>query len=92
MQVLEASVLGARVVIADCPSKAYLPSLLRATVLHGSSTEEGGLAGEGSAASTAPVSGDSSCRDVFVVHLADAEVVRLPKPACVMSITLAYLP
>lgn len=66
---------GARVVVADCPSRAYLPSLLRATALHGSSTaaQHGG---GGSAVSAMPGSGDSSgSRDVFVIHLADAEVL-----------------
>lgn len=73
LQVMEASARGARVVIADCPSRAYLPSLLRATALHGSSTAAEHT-GQGSAASATPNSGDSSSRDVFVIHLADAKV------------------
>ena len=75
MQVMEASVHGARVVIADCPSRAYLPSLLRATALHGSSTEVK-PGGEGSAASAMPGSHESrSATDLFVIHLAGAEVL-----------------
>ena len=31
MQVMEEGVPGARVIVADCPSQHYLPSLLRST-------------------------------------------------------------
>ena len=85
LQVMEASAQGARVVIADCPSRAYLPSLLRATALHGGSAVARHT-GQSSAASAAPGSDDSSSssRDVVVIHLADAEV--LPKPVLLNSL------
>ena len=73
---MEASALGARVVIVDCPSSAYLPSLLRATALHRSSTaaEHTGQGSDASAMPNPGSSSSSSSRDMFVIHLADAEV------------------
>ena len=75
-QVLEASVRGARIVIADCPSRAHLPSLLGATALHGSSTgaKHAGHGNAGPALSASGGSGSTSARDLYVIHLADAQV------------------
>ena len=60
-QVVEPSVLGARLVIADCPSTAYLPALLSATALQCSSTQRGQR---------------GAARDVYVIHLTDAKMSR----------------
>jgi hypothetical protein len=71
-QVVEPSVLGARLVIVDCPSSAYLPALLSATALHCRAQH----AQHGPASNGADVSGGGSSdsgRDVYVIHLADAE-------------------
>ena len=86
--------LGARVVIADCPSKTYLPSLLRATALHGSS-KEARQSSEGTASSAVPDSRDnsssSSSRDVFVIHLTDAKVADSPSFMCTSAAHKSYL-
>ena len=73
-QVVEPSVLGARLVIADCPSAVYLPSLLSATALHCSSTQHGQHGAASNGANLSNSGSNGSGRDVYVIHLTNAKV------------------
>lgn len=85
LQVMEASVPGARVLLADCPNRGFLPALLRSEVLHGSiSAEEAekkaanSTEGAMDRSETRSSSKDTdSQRASIVVHLAPVMVLRL---------------
>lgn len=68
--------LGARLVIADCPSTAYLPALLSATALQCSSTQRGQRGAASNGADVSRSGSNGSGRDVYVIHLTDAKVSR----------------
>ena len=85
LQVMEASVPGARMLVADCPNRGFLPALLRSKVLHGSiSAEEAEKRAANSTEGAIDRSENrSSSKDIdshrssIVVHLAPVKVPRL---------------